>query len=108
MIAASASSPHLTNMLPSPKENNRFFRRRPLTKYIVRRKITQSKKDYEGEIDGLVDSMAQHILSGLPGSINVKSGPQQSSGTKWSFQIDDPNVRFFYFLCSKLDVMAAI
>ncbi len=62
------------------RSNNRAFvkvKRRPFSKVIVRRKITQNKKEYEGEVDGLIDTMTEHIVQKLAESL-----------------IKDPNVSF--------------
>ena len=58
-----------------------------LSGFVVRDSITREREDFEGDIEGMVGAIAQHVLANLAAQ---HSG--QGSKNKWTLQMDDGEV----------------
>ena len=51
--------------------------------FVVRDSITREREEFEGDIEGMVGAIAQHVLKNLAAQHNKK---------KWTLQMDDGEV----------------
>ena len=61
-----------------------------MTHYVVKDYITKEKKDFESEIEGLVDSLASYVLEGLESTV-LGEGEKTVNGTrpgKWNYTVE--------------------
>lgn len=58
-----------------------------LSGFVVRDSITREREDFEGDIEGMVGAIAQHVLANLAAQHNG-----QSNKNKWTLQMDDGEV----------------
>ena len=56
--------------------------------FVVRDSITREREDFEGDIEGMVGAIAQHVLKNLAAQ---HSGADNKK--KWTFQMEDGEVR---------------
>lgn len=53
--------------------------------FVVRDSITREREEFEGDIEGMVGAIAQHVLQNLA----AQHGGGESNKNKWTFQMDD-------------------
>ena len=56
--------------------------------FVVRDSITREREEFEGDIEGMVGAIAQHVLQNLA----AQHGGGESNKNKWTFQMDDGEV----------------
>ena len=61
-----------------------------LSGFVVRDSITREREEFEGDIEGMVGAIAQQVLQNL--------AAQHGNKNKWTFQMDDGEVRPIYTL----------
>ena len=59
-----------------------------LSGFVVRDSITREREDFEGDIEGMVGAIAQHVLANLAAQHNGNHGNKN----KWTLQMDDGEV----------------
>ena len=55
--------------------------------FVVRDSITREREEFEGDIEGMVGAIAQHVLKNL-----AAQHGGESNKNKWTFQMDDGEV----------------
>ena len=59
-----------------------------LSGFVVRDSITREREDFEGDIEGMVGAIAQHVLANLA----AQHGGIHGNKNKWTLQMDDGEV----------------